>query len=94
MEGVGKDLCRSFSLTPPPKKGHLEQAAQDCARVLNISRVGHSTTSLGSLFQCSVTLKVKKFFIFTESQNHRMLGVGRDLFGSFSPIPLTKQGLL
>ena len=30
-------------------------------RVLNISREGDSTTSLGSLFQCSVTLRGKKF---------------------------------
>ena len=28
----------------------------------------------------------------TESQNHRMLGVGRDLCGSSSPTPLLKQG--
>ena len=32
-------------------------------RVLNISREGDSTTSLGSLFQCSITLRVKKFFL-------------------------------
>jgi len=32
-------------------------------RVLNISREGDSTTYLGSLFQCSVTLRVKKFFL-------------------------------
>ena len=32
-------------------------------RVLNISRGGDSTTSLGSLFQCSVTLRGKKFFL-------------------------------
>jgi len=32
-------------------------------QVLNISREGDSTTSLGSLFQCSVTLRVKKFFL-------------------------------
>jgi len=31
--------------------------------VLNISREGESTTSLGSLFQCSVTLRGKKFFL-------------------------------
>jgi len=31
-------------------------------RVLNISREGDSTTSLGSLFQCSVTLRGKTFF--------------------------------
>jgi len=28
------------------------------------------------------------------SQNHRMVGVGRDLCGSSSPVPLPKQGLL
>ena len=31
-------------------------------RVLNISREGDSTASLGSLFQCSVTHMVNKFF--------------------------------
>jgi len=30
----------------------------------------------------------------TESQNHRMFGVGRDLCGSSSPTPLPKQGHL
>jgi len=29
---------------------------------------------------------------FTESQNHRIVGVGRDLCGSSSPTPLPKQG--
>jgi len=32
-------------------------------RVLKISRAGESTTPLGSLFQGSVTLRVKKFFL-------------------------------
>ena len=32
-------------------------------QVLNISREGDSTTSLGNLFQCSVTLRGKKFFL-------------------------------
>jgi len=27
-------------------------------------------------------------------QNHSMFGVGRDLYGSYSPAPLPKQGLL
>jgi len=31
---------------------------------------------------------------FIESQNHRMVGVGRDLCGSSSPIPLLNQGHL
>jgi len=30
----------------------------------------------------------------TESQNHRIVGVGRDLCGSSSPIPLSKKGHL
>jgi len=30
----------------------------------------------------------------TESQNHSMVGVGRDLCGSSSPTPLPKQDLL
>ena len=28
MVGVGRDLCGSFGPTPPPKQGHLQQAAQ------------------------------------------------------------------
>jgi len=28
----------------------------------------------------------------TESQNHRMVGVGRDLCGSYNPTPLPEQG--
>ena len=31
---------------------------------------------------------------FTESQSHRTFGLGRDLCGSSSPIPLLKQGHL
>jgi len=51
MFEVGRDLCGSSSPTPLLKQGHLQQAAQDSSRrVLNISREGDSTTSLGSLF--------------------------------------------
>jgi len=32
--------------------------------------------------------------VITESQNHRMVGVGRDLCGSSSPTLLPKQGHL
>jgi len=64
MVEVGRDLCGSSSPTPLPKQGHLQQAAQDRIQVVvNISREGDSTTSLGSLFQSSVTLRVKKFFL-------------------------------
>jgi len=56
MLGVGRDPCGSSSPTLLPKQGHLQQAAQDLVQVvLNISREGDSTTSLGSLFQCSVS---------------------------------------
>ena len=43
--------------------GHLVQPPCFSRQVLNISREGDSTTSLGSLFQCSITLRVKKFFL-------------------------------
>ena len=48
--GAGRDLCGSSSPTLLLKQGHLQQAAQDLVQaVLNISREGDSTTSLGSL---------------------------------------------
>ena len=54
----------SSSPPPLPKQGLLQQAAQDLVQwVFNISREGDSTTSLGSLFQCSVTLRGKKFLL-------------------------------
>jgi len=36
-------------------------------QVFNISREGDSTTSLWNLFQCSVTLRVKKFLMFRQN---------------------------
>ena len=49
MVGVGRDLCG------------LHRTLSRW--ILNISREGDSTTSLGSLCQCSITLRVKKFFL-------------------------------
>jgi len=64
MVGVGRDLCGSSSPTPLPKQGHLQQLHRNLSRrVLNISTEGDSTSSLRSLFQCSVTLRGKKFFL-------------------------------
>jgi len=64
MAAFGRDLYGSSSPAPLTKKGHLQQAAQDLVQVgLNISREGDSTTSLGKVFQCSVTLRGKKFFL-------------------------------
>ena len=37
---------------------------------------------------------IPEYFFITESQNHRMVGVGRDVCGSSSPTPLPKHGHL
>ena len=65
MLGVGRDLWGS-SLVQPPWRNRVTQSRlhrTSSSWVLNISRERDSTTSLGSLFQCSVSLKVKKFFL-------------------------------
>jgi len=62
MFGVGRDLWGSFSPTPLPKQSHLQQAAQDLAQWV-FTREGDSTTSVGSQFQGSITLRGKKFFL-------------------------------
>lgn len=47
------------------RQSHLEQAAQDHQEMtLGISRNGYSIVSLGNLFQCSLTLTVKKVFLY------------------------------
>jgi len=62
MVGVGRDLYGSSSPALPQKQGHYSRLHRTFSRQgLNISR-GESTASLGSLFQRSVTLSVKKFF--------------------------------
>ena len=65
MFKVGRDLCGSSSPNPLPKQGHLQQAVEDLvqAGLEFISREGDSTTSLDSLFQGSITLRGKKFFL-------------------------------
>ena len=63
MVGVGRDLCGSSSPTLLPKQGHLQQAAQDLVQAGLDSSEGVSTISLGSLFQCSGTLRGKKVFL-------------------------------
>jgi len=63
--GVGRDLCGSSS--PAPCQSRVSQSRlhrTSSRQVLNISREGDSTTSLGSLFQGSVTLRVKFFLMF------------------------------
>jgi len=64
MFGVGRDLCGSPSPTPCPSRVTQSRLHRTLSRwVLDISREGDSTASLGSLFQCSITLRMKKFFL-------------------------------
>ena len=65
VSGVGRDLCGPSSPTPLPKQGHLQQAAEDLVQVgfEYLQRRRLHKPPLGSLFQCSVTLRVKKFFL-------------------------------
>jgi len=64
MVEVGRDLWGSSSPTPLPSRVTYSRLHRTASRqVLNISREGDSTTPLGSLCQCSITLKVKKFFL-------------------------------
>jgi len=62
--GVGMDLWRSSGPTSLTKQGHLEQAAQDVIQAgFENLREGDSAAPLSNLFQCSVTLRGKKFFL-------------------------------
>ena len=61
-EGVRLD-SGSAGATYLLKQGHKEHTTQDCIQFLNISSEGDSTTSLGNLFQSSVTHTVKRFFL-------------------------------
>ena len=64
MVGVGSDLCGSSSPTPCQSRVTYSRLHRTLSRwVLNISREGDATTSLGNLFQCSITLRGKKFFL-------------------------------
>ena len=62
--GVRRDLCGSSSPTLCRSRVTYSRMHRTLSRrVLNISRERDSTASLGSLFQCSVTLRGKKFFL-------------------------------
>ena len=64
MVGAGRDLCGSPSPTPCWSRVTQSRLHRTASKwVLNISREGDSTASLGSLCQGSVTLRGKKFFL-------------------------------
>lgn len=58
MVKAKRDLLKLFGAMSLVRKGHLEPAVQDWCLV-NISKDGDSTTPLGNLCQCLVTLPVK-----------------------------------
>lgn len=59
---VGRDLSES-PVQPPAKAGSRQQVAQESIHVDLQYLRGESSTSPGSLSQCSGTLKLKKFFL-------------------------------
>jgi len=64
MVGAGRDLCGSPTPTPCRSRVTYSRLHRTLSRrVLNISREGDTTASLGSLCQGSVTLRGKKFFL-------------------------------
>jgi len=67
MVRVERDLCGSSSPAPLPKQGHLQQAAQDLVQAGFEHLQRRRLHSLGSLFQGSVTLKVKVFLMFRQN---------------------------
>lgn len=64
MAGVGREIWRSSCPTSLLQQFQLEQVAQDQFQVcLKYLQRSNSTTSPGSLFQCSLILKEKDFFL-------------------------------
>jgi len=65
-----------------------------CTKIQNTAATGRKTYSVPAYHDTSGHLGRRATYRITESQNHRTVGVGRDLCGSSSPIPLLKQGRL
>jgi len=81
IAGVGREL-NYWLLSPMPLPKHFSYSESHCKVsrwVLNTSIEGDSTTSLTSLFQCFITITIKKFF-------HMFLW--NFLYSSFRPLLL------
>jgi len=64
MLQVGRDLWRSSGPSPGSSRATYSQLSKIPFRqFFNISTEGDSTSSVGSLYQCSVTLRVRKHFL-------------------------------
>lgn len=70
MTKVGRDLWRLFSPSSALEQGQPLQVLQECSQGgVNNSLNGHSTTSLGNLFQCLTTFIIKKAFSYIQIIN-------------------------
>lgn len=69
MSEVGRGLWISSCPTPLVQQGHLQQAAQGHVQMaFKDLQEGHSTSSLGKLWQCLVTLTGEKCFLVFKIQ--------------------------
>ena len=90
---VGGCLWGSSRPTPLPTQGPLEQVPKTVSRqLLIISKNGDSTTFLGNLCQCSVTLTVKKAFFSCSDRTSCVSGYAHHLW-SCHWAPLRKAWL-
>ena len=65
LEGTSKGHLVQL---PANEQGHLqEDQVAPSSLTLNVSKDGASTTSLGNLFQCFITIIVKYFFSYIQS---------------------------
>ena len=85
LEGTFRSHLDQYACT---EQGHLQldQGLRACtSQVLKVSRDGASTTSLGSLFQCFMTLTLKDFFLISKLNLP---------YFSLKPLVLSQQTLL
>jgi len=71
--------------------GHILPSLSASSQALHVPGGAYKVTGISHIYS---SVKINCVSPFTESQNHRMVGVGRDLCGSSSPTLLSKQGHL
>ncbi|KFR12299.1 E3 ubiquitin-protein ligase PDZRN3, partial [Opisthocomus hoazin] len=82
----------------PLKSLILTPLSSRCRSCVALGALGSHCSALHSVVSCvnkgrsASCNEDRQNHRITESQNHRMVGVGRDLCGSSSPTPLLKQG--
>jgi len=76
---------------PPSGTSAAAQLQKETGKILETSFQLIFCLEVDLLFLKKQLLVEGETALITESQNHRMVGVGRDLCGSSSPTPLQKQ---